>query len=136
MSEQNKAIVEQAYANFKTGDIEALLNLFSDDISWTLPEMEGVPYGGKRNGRAAIAEFFNTLATAQEFIAFEPREFIAEGDRVIALGSYRWRVKANGHEFGSDFTHAWTVSDGKATSFQEFMDTAVCVNAHQKAMTA
>jgi len=136
MSEQNKAIVEQAYANFKTGDIEGLLSLFSDDISWTLPEMEGVPFGGKRNGRAAVTEFFVSLGAAQEFITFEPRELIAEADRVIVLGSYRWRVKANGHEFGCDFSHAWTVSNGKATVFQEFMDTAVCVNAYEKAMTA
>jgi ketosteroid isomerase-like protein len=33
MSDQNRSIVEQAYNNFKSGDIEALLNLMSDDIT-------------------------------------------------------------------------------------------------------
>ena len=55
MSEQNKAIVEQAYNNFKTGNIEALLSLMADDISWTLPEMEGVPFAGKRTVARASA---------------------------------------------------------------------------------
>src|SRR5687768_10884493 len=102
MSEQNKAVVEQAYNNFKTGNIEALLNLFSDDISWTLPEMEGVPFSGKRTGRAAVAEFFASVDAAQEVVSFEPRELIAEGERVVALGSYAWRVRANSREFGGD----------------------------------
>jgi ketosteroid isomerase-like protein len=136
MSEQNKAIVQQAYNNFKTGDIEGLLNLMSDDITWALPEMAGVPFAGKRTGRASVAEFFASVNDSQEVITFEPRELIAEGDRVVALGSYSWRVKANGREFGCDFAHVWTIRDGKATEFQEYMDTAAGVGAYQKAMSA
>jgi ketosteroid isomerase-like protein len=136
MTEDNKAIVEQAYNNFKTGNIEALLNLMSDDITWTLPEMEGVPFGGTRTGRAAVGEFFEAVNGSQEVLSFEPRELIAEGDKVVALGSYSWRVRANGHEFGGDFAHAWTIRDGKAVGFQEYMDTAVGTNAYRKAMSA
>src|SRR5258705_12065208 len=130
MSEQNKAIVEQIYNNFKTGDIEGLLNLLSDDISWTLPEMEGVPFGGGRTGRPSIAEFFDSVGSSQEVLSFEPRELIAEGDKVVALGSYSWRVKANGREFGCDFAHVWTIQDDKAVVFQQCMYTAVAVAAH------
>jgi ketosteroid isomerase-like protein len=45
-------------------------------------------------------------------------------------------VRANGQEFGGDFAHAWTIRDGKAVAFQEYMDTAVGTKAHQKAMSA
>lgn len=136
MSEQNKAIVEQAYNNFKTGNIEGLLNLMSDDITWTLPEMEGVPFAGKRTGRESVGEFFASVGASQEVISFEPRELIAEGDKVVALGNYSWRVIANGREFGGDFAHVWTIRDGEATEFQEYMDTAVAASAHQKTMSA
>ena len=136
MSEQNKAIVEQAYNNFKTGNIEALLDLMSDDITWTLPEMEGVPFAGKRTGRAAVAEFFASVNDSQEVLNFGPRELIAEGDKVVALGSYLWRVRANNREFGGDWAHVWTIRDGKAVEFQEYMDTAAGVSAYQKAMSA
>ena len=136
MSDQNRSIVEQAYNNFKSGDIEALLNLMSDDIAWTLPEMEGVPFAGARTGRVSVGEFFQSVGASQDVVTFEPRELIAEGDRVIALGSYSWRVKSNNREFTSDFAHAWTIRDGKAIAFQEYMDTAACRDAHQKAMSA
>ena len=136
MSEQNKAIVKQAYENFKTGNIEALLNLMSDDIFWTLPEMENVPFSGKRTGRASVAEFFATVGASQESLRFEPREFIAEGDRVVSLGNYEWRVKATSREFSGDFAHVWTIRDGKAVAFHEYTDTAACADAYRKAMSA
>lgn len=136
MSAQNKSIVEQAYQNFKTGNIEALLNLMSDDVSWTLPEMEGVPFAGARTGRASVGEFFQSVGASQDVIHFEPRDLIAEADIVIALGSYTWRVKTNNREFTSDFAHAWTIRDGKVVDFHEYTDTAICRDAHQKAMSA
>ncbi|HSS20048.1 MAG TPA: nuclear transport factor 2 family protein [Pyrinomonadaceae bacterium] len=40
MSDQNKSVVAQAYNNFKSGNIEALLDLFADDITWTLDFQE------------------------------------------------------------------------------------------------
>jgi ketosteroid isomerase-like protein len=136
MSDQNRGIVEQAYNNFKTGNIDALLNLMSDDVTWTLPEMEGVPFAGTRTGRASVGEFFATVGASQDVVSFEPRDLIAEGDRVIALGSYSWRVKATNRDFSSDFAHAWTIRDGKLIAFHEYTDTAVCIAAHQKAMSA
>ena len=136
MSEQNRNIVEQVYNNFKSGNIEALLNLMSNDVTWTLPEMEGVPFAGRRSGRASVGEFFATVGASQEPLKFEPRELIAEGDKVVALGSYEWRLIANGREFSGDFAHAWTIRDGKVVAFHEYTDTAACRDAHQKAMSA
>jgi len=136
MSEQNKDIVNQAYTNFKTGNIDALVALMADDVTWTLPEMEGVPFAGARTGRASVAEFFQCVGASQEALRFEPRELIAEGDKVIALGNYQWRVKSNSREFGGDFAHAWTIRGGKVVEFHEYTDTAACIAAHQKAMSA
>src|SRR5436305_14408928 len=99
MSEQdNVAVVRQAYDNFKTGNIEALLGQMSEDVDWRLPDMEGVAFGGARRGRGAVTEFFSTLADVQDVLAFEPREFVAQGDKVVSLGDYKWRVKKNGRE--------------------------------------
>jgi hypothetical protein len=60
MSEhENRQLVEQAYATFKTGDIPTLLQSMSEDITWQLPEVENVPFAGKRQGRGAVGEFFS-----------------------------------------------------------------------------
>jgi ketosteroid isomerase-like protein len=50
---------------------------------------------------------------------------VAQGDKVVALGDYAWRVKSTGREYESDFVHVFSVRDGKVARFQEFMDTAV-----------
>ncbi|HEV7683625.1 MAG TPA: hypothetical protein VGO68_15970 [Pyrinomonadaceae bacterium] len=39
MSEQNKALVQQAYDSFRAGRIDKLVDILSKDISWTLPEV-------------------------------------------------------------------------------------------------
>ena len=137
MSEQdNITIVQQAYNNFKTGNIPGLLDLLADDITWQLPEIESVPFAGKRTGRAAVGEFFTILGTNQDSLAFEPGEMIAQGDKVVSIGSYNWRIKSTNREYGCDFAHVFTISDGKITGFLEFTDTAAAANAYSKSMSA
>ena len=137
MSEQeNTALVQQAYNNFKNRDIDGLLSLFSEEITWELPEMEGISYGGKRAGLEEVVEFFAMLGMSQEPLRFEPRDFIAQDNRVVCLGSYDWRVRETNREFSSDFAHVFTIAEGKIVAFSEFMDTAAAVAAHQKAMSA
>lgn len=137
MSEQeNIKIVQQAYANFESGDIESLLGLLSDDIQWQLPDIENVPFAGTRQGREAVMQFFSSLAEAQEVLEFDPRDFIASENKVVVLGHYQWRVKATGQEYGGDWAHVFTVRDGKVAGFHEYTDTAVAAKAYQKAMSA
>jgi uncharacterized protein len=92
--QENAKVVEQVYGRFKSGDIQSLLNLLSDDVEWELPNIENVPFAGKRHGREQVGEFFKALADTQEVQHFEPKEFIAQGDKVVALGHYHWRVKS------------------------------------------
>jgi ketosteroid isomerase-like protein len=125
MSEQdNVEVVKRAYHNFKTGDIGALMGQMSDEVDWRLPQMQGVPFSGGRKGRGQVSEFFTTLAVSQDSVSFEPRDFVAQGDKVVALGTYNWRVKSNGKEYGGDWAHVFTVRDGRIEGFHEYMDSA------------
>lgn len=130
--EANTKIVQQAYNNFKQGKILAILEVLSEDVHWQLPEIAGVPTAGKRTGKMQVSEFFSTLALVQEPIQFEPREFVAQDDKVVALGHYHWKIKSTGKKFESDFAHVFTIRDGKVVAFLEFLDTAVASNAYQK----
>ncbi|MDQ3713520.1 MAG: nuclear transport factor 2 family protein [Acidobacteriota bacterium] len=137
MSETNNTqIVQEGYAKFGSGDIEGLLNLFSDDIDWTTPTVEGAPFTGTRNGREEVGEFFAQLNEAEEFSNFEPQEFIAQGDKVVVLGRSSGTVKATGRTIETEWVHIFTVKDGKITGFKEFFDTAAAERAYQKATTA
>jgi ketosteroid isomerase-like protein len=132
MSEhENRQLVEQAYANFKAGDIPKLLQSLSEDVTWQLPEIENVPFAGKRQGRGPVGEFFSTLASLQDARSFEEREFIAQGDKVVVLGRYVWQVKSNGRTIEGDFAHVFTVRGGQIEVFQEYMDSAAVAKAYR-----
>ena len=107
--EQNTQWVQDAYAVFQRGDIPALLNLLTDDVSWFVPGPKDViPFLGQRRGR----------------------------DQVVSLGHYRWRVKSTGRRFESDFAHVFTVRNGKISGFHEYADTHAAVNAYSVGQAA
>jgi ketosteroid isomerase-like protein len=118
--QENTKLVRQAYEIFKSGNIPALLGMFSDNIGWRLPDIETVPFAGRRCGLEQVGQFFAALADTQEATRFEPREFIAQGDKVVALGYYTWHVKSTGREYGGDWAHVITVHDGKIVEFQVY----------------
>ena len=137
MSEQeNTKLVQRVYGNFKGGDIKSLLDSLSDDVSWQLPEIENVPFSGKRQGREKVAQFFTSVAESQEVLQFEPQEFIAEGNKVVALGHYSWRVKSTGRVFTGNWAHVFTVQEGRIVAFHEYTDTAAAAGAYQRAAHA
>jgi ketosteroid isomerase-like protein len=131
MSEQdNVGIVQQAYRNYMDGNLQGVLDLCDDNVEWELPEMEGVPFSGKRRGRDQVEQFFNQLAGAQEALQFEPREFIAQGDKVVTLGHYVWSVRDTDRNFEADWVHVFTVRNGKVAQFKEYTDTAAGQQAY------
>lgn len=134
--QQNTEVAQAAYDNFKTGNIEALLNLVSDDVTWIVPKADNVPFTGNRNGRAAVAEFFSILNESQEPLEFEPQTFISQGDKVAVQGRYLWQTKTTGRKYEGDWVHVFTVRDGKIVGFQEYTDTLAASKAYQKALSA
>jgi ketosteroid isomerase-like protein len=134
--QDNVRIVQQAYERFKNGNIHDLLNLVSDRVEWELPEVPGVEVSGIRKGRNGVAEFFETLANTQEVVNFEPQQYIAQNDIVVALGRYSFRVKATRQVFDSDWAHVFTIRNGSIVRFQEFTDTAAVARAYRKAAAA
>lgn len=127
MSEaQNTKVVQDAYAAFGRADITTLLGYMTDDVQWrpVIGTAKHVPFSGERRGKAEVAEFFKRVAESEDFQQFEPREFVAQGDKVVALGHYRAVAKATGKTFDSDFVMVFTFLGGKITMFQEFTDSA------------
>lgn len=137
MNEQeNTKVVKQAYDYFKKGDIQSVLGLMADDVDWRLPNVEGMPHAGQRKGLPQVTEFFSILGDTQDARQFDPNEFIAQGDRVVALGHYLWKIISSGREYESDFVHVFTIRDGKIAGFDEYFDTAPAAAAFQKTQTA
>jgi uncharacterized protein len=136
MSEaQNTQVIKDAYAAFQRGDIAAILNACDDNVEWQgVIGTEGVlPQSGLRRGRAQVGEFFKQVAETTDFKSFEPKEFVAQGDKVVALGSYSARLKPSGQNYSSDWVMVFTVRNGKVTQFREFSDSAQLIRAYKGA---
>lgn len=132
MDEQaNVDLVRQCYDAFKQGDLDRLLGCMAEDIDWELPAIPGVPFSGKRHGRDQVTEFFRLEVEHQIPREFTPQDFIAQGERVVAVGHYAFSVKSTGEDYESDWTHIFTIRNGKIAAFREFLDTRSAALAFQ-----
>ena len=121
----NTKVVQDAYAAFGRGDIPSIINALADDIVWQGVKGVGkhVPMSGERRGKPAVGEFFKQVGANLTFSKFEPREFVAEGDQVVAIGQYAAATSAK-KSFASDFVMVFTLRGGKIVMFREFLDSA------------
>jgi len=137
MSEtDNTRLVQQCYEMFGKGDVPGLLSSLADDIAWTVPEIENASFAGSRTGKEAVGRFFQELNESEDMTAFEPGEFIAQGDKVVVLGKSTATVRATGNTYSTDWVHLFTVTDGKVTKFHEFFDNAAATRAFQRSAVA
>lgn len=120
----NKEIVEGVYGSFAQGDVPAVLGAMSDEIKWA--EADGFPLAGTYVGPQAVLEgVFMRLGEVGDEFAVVPDQFVADGNTVVALGSYRWKHKESGAPAEVKMAHVWTVEDGKLATFQQHVDTAM-----------
>ncbi len=120
----NLALIRSGYEAFSRGDVPAVLGLLASDVSWT--EAEGFPYGGTYVGPEAVLQgVFMKLGTEWVGYAAVPSEFVADGDTVVALGTYSGKYKATGKSFAAPFAHVWEFRDGKVVKFRQYTDTVV-----------
>jgi ketosteroid isomerase-like protein len=125
--EKNIQTVKDFLAAFGSGNREALLALVADDIEWIIPG-EDWPLAGTYRGHAGLARLLETASGSME-TSPEPREFVAQGDRVMVIGFAKGRIKATNKSFKDDWIFAITVRDGKITSIREYVETQALARA-------
>lgn len=137
MNEQNHLqVIQQAYDCFGQGNIAGILDTLTNDVIWQVAPVKDVPFTGTRNGQEGAADFFAKMAECEDTLQFEPRDFIAQGDKVAVVGHYAGHVKATGREYETYFVHVFTLREGKIARFDEYTDTAAIANAFVKAQNA
>ncbi|PSH56384.1 nuclear transport factor 2 family protein [Phyllobacterium sophorae] len=127
--EKNIQTAKDFFAAIGRGDRQALLALVAEDIKWIIPG-EDWPLAGTYRGHAGLADLLDTASRSME-TSTEPREFVAQGDRVLIVGFASGKVKATNKPFEDDWIFAITVRDGRLTSIQEYIDTQALARAAQ-----
>jgi len=128
-TEKNIQTVKDFFAAIGRGDREALLALAAEDIEWIIPGKDW-PLAGTRHGHAGLVDLLETASNSIE-TSTEPREFVAQGDRVLVVGFAKGRIKATNKTFEDDWVFAITVRDGRLTSIREYVDTQALARAAQ-----
>jgi len=124
-------IVRTMYAAFVRGDIAGVLKHMDESIVWTTPGSPAVPTSGARRGLEQVRRFFEDVERRLDYLVFEVRELIAQGNRVVALVHSEGRDRKTGRYFTADSATLWTIGNGKAIRFQEFTDTEALAMAAQ-----
>ena len=127
--EKNIQTVKDFFAAIGRGDREALLALVAEDIEWIIPG-EDWPLAGIHRGHAGLTDLLETASKSIE-TSTEPREFVAQGDRVLVVGFARGKIKATNRTFEDDWIFAITVRNGRLTSIREYVDTQALARAAQ-----
>ncbi len=125
-------LVQSLFEAFGRGDIPFILERVSPDCRWVTPG-GAIPYAGTYHGRDGAAQFFTRLAECEEFLEFEPRQFIADGDAVIALGYEKCRIRRTGKEAATDWSMLFRVRNGLVVEYRSWFDTEAYANAYTTA---
>jgi ketosteroid isomerase-like protein len=88
-----------------------------------------VAFTRSRVGKAEVLEYLRGLTAEWEMISYDVDEFIAQGDRVVALGRTAWRNRKTGKIADTPKLDVWRMQGGEAVEFQEFYDTAQMIAA-------
>jgi uncharacterized protein len=99
-AEENTRLVQSAYEAFGRGDIAALAEMMADDIEWVDPgDPDDDPNAGTFKGKEAVLGWFGGVASTLDYTTFEPREFIAQNDKVVSLVYSEATVRNTGRAF-------------------------------------
>jgi ketosteroid isomerase-like protein len=125
--EKNIQTVKDFFAAIGRGDRGALLALVAEDIEWIIPG-EDWPLAGTHRGHAGVQDLLRKASEEIE-TSTEPREYVAQGDRVLIVGFAEGKIKATSKTFKDDWVFDITVQNGKLTKIREYVDTQALARA-------
>jgi uncharacterized protein len=131
MSNQDHiAVVQSLYEAFAAGDIDAFLDLVTDDITLELPEMATVPLSALYEGKQGVRQFMADRASVLTYTNFDPQKYLSDQDHVVVFGQTRGIVNRGSTPFGYKWVQVFEITpENRVRRFQEFMDTHALVSA-------
>jgi ketosteroid isomerase-like protein len=129
-TKENVQIVKDFFAAMGGGDKQGLLALVAEDFEWIIPG-EDWPLAGTHRGCVGLADLLQKASEMVETSYPKPPEFVAQGDRVLVIGSATGKIKATSKPFKDDWVFAITVRNGKVANIREYIDTQALARAAQ-----
>jgi ketosteroid isomerase-like protein len=124
-TKDNVARIGKIYEAFGRGDVGYIIAQLTDDVRWVTHCEPLVPWAGDFSGKANVPRFFEAIGSSVEVTAFNPGEFIAEGDAVVSTGEFGCRVRATGKSTLTRWAFIWKLRDGRVCGYEQFHDPAL-----------
>lgn len=112
----NKQAAIDGYAAFSKGDLDGAMAALSDDVQWVVPGDSSV--SGTYRGKQEVLGFWMKLG--EKKFEVMPSEFVADGNKVVALVSNRLEGETINGVDVLEFD-----DDGKLVRFETFGDSAL-----------
>ncbi len=84
------------------------------------PLADRSPYRGLNQ---VVEGVFTRIGLEFPGLAIQVHELLDTGDKIVMLGRHHGVRKATGKGFHAQVAHIWTITGGKATKFQQYLDT-------------
>ena len=121
--DENKRIAAELFARFTAGDIEGVLGLMTDDVTWRVPgKPELTPVSGSFDKQRLRRLFQHMTSQLENGLAMTVIGSIAEGDRVAVEVESTGDLK-NGRKYRQQYHFCIELRDGKIASVREYLDT-------------
>ena len=115
-AQENKQSAKDAYGAFSSGDAEGAMRDIDDSIEWTVRGDNALT--GTYNGKQEVGELWGKFMSKD--FSNDPHDFIAEGDKVIALTTVQ--LEGESVEGADVLTYN---AEGKLVAFDTLGDEAV-----------
>lgn len=134
--EANVAILRRMFDEWndsKGAGSQALDDVFHADIRFTslAGGAPGVDFTVSRNGKEDFLSYIDGLTRDWAMCFYRVDEFIAQGDRVVAIGATRWLNKKTNKPVETRKVDVFRMRDGQIVEFDEYYDTAQLIAAAQ-----
>ncbi|MBX9785365.1 MAG: nuclear transport factor 2 family protein [Chitinophagaceae bacterium] len=134
INENNVQIIENLYAAFAVGDMPTVLAGLDEKVVWNEAESnvyaDGNPYVGPQ---AVLNGVFARIGADYAYfnlVKIELHEMY--NNHVLATLRYQAKLKNNGATYDAQVAHFWTLKNGKAIAFQQYLDTKKVADAIAK----
>jgi ketosteroid isomerase-like protein len=129
---KNIEILKHAYRRWhetKAGSVDHWLHLMTDDVNFRSLAEGAKPMEFTRTSSCKddVKHYFAGLTADWEMIYYRIDEYIAQGDRVVALGHVSFKNKRTGKVLETPKADFHKFRDGKIYEFFEFYDTAQAI---------
>lgn len=116
-----REVIDAFFARFGAGDLPGLIDLFADEVDFSVPGAPQVPWTGTRTRKDEVEAFFTTLGKelgpAEEFTLTTT---VIQDDHAVVTGRARFTVLATGKPFVNEFALHFTVTNGKITRYHMY----------------